>query len=152
MCLGFSKSEIFPYSFSDTFAPFYYFSHKNHRPKGWWWFCCGVRLSPLERRDKEKNTKKKNEGFGRVQKRKYSTTAKNTIRKSEKRAQQHQQSENSFKKPSLFFCKSCFYISFTWGGKNVRRARHKVCSVLKALFYSRPSPLLLPEEKHQRRD
>jgi hypothetical protein len=56
--------------------PTYEFSHKNHRPKGWWWWCCGVRLSPLERRDKEKNAKKKSEGFGRVQKRKYSTTAK----------------------------------------------------------------------------
>tara|TARA_B100000475_G_scaffold19666_1_gene13824 strand:- start:732 stop:1397 length:666 start_codon:yes stop_codon:yes gene_type:complete len=78
----------------DIFAPPNYFSHKNHRPKGWWWFCRGVRLSPRERRDKEKNTKKKSfKGFGRVQKkRKYSTTtAKNTIRKSEKSAQHHQQ-------------------------------------------------------------
>ena len=99
--------------------PRYYFSHKkNHRPKGWWWwFCRGVRLSPLEKEEIKRRTRRRRARafFGRVQKRKYSTSTAKNRRSGKVRRARNTIISNIWKfvqkATSLFFCKKrCLYI------------------------------------------
>ena len=112
------------------------------------WFCVvGVRLRRPERREKETKTKK-NESFGRVQKRKniWRWLQKPTIfRKSEKRARKNISVVLKIRSKS-----SALFISFRLGAEKTSEPTTRVNSVLKARFYSRPkSPLLLPIRKNK---
>ena len=138
------KSRDFPH----FLPPYYFFSHKNHRPKLGRWFCVvGVLVSRLSKEERKRRRRRRTRNLGECRNERVfdGDCKKPTIfRKSEKREREKTSAVLKIRSKS-----SALFISFRLGAEKTSEPTTRVNSVLKARFYSRPkSPLLLPIRKN----
>ena len=128
--------------------PYYFFSHKNHRPKLGWWFCVvGVLVSRLSKEERKRRRRRRTRNLGECRNERVfdGDCKKPTIfRKSEKREREKTSAVLKIRSKS-----SALFISFRLGAE--KTSEHDTCEFCtqSALLFTTkvPSPFTY-SEKH----